>query len=150
MTKTLNKNIFVAKNIVEIQKIPTSFGSKTVSHAKSPSTDSIKINRPGHNIRMFWTNFWPPTVHTQQNIFEKTLAEVCSSNLYASFGTFCIHIGQLFKYSEEFRNRRNFPSVTMNCRFSNILQRLTVSPMIDQFWRKRCQKKRKDVDYKLL
>ena len=51
---------------------------------------------------------------------------------------------------EEFRNRRHFPSKTANCRFSNILQRLTVPRIIDQFWRERCQKKRKDVDYKLL
>ena len=28
-------------------------------------TDSIKINRPDHNIRRYWTNFWKPTVHVQ-------------------------------------------------------------------------------------
>ena len=36
-----------------------------------------------------------PTVHVQQNTFEKTLIEVGSSHLYASFGTFCVQIGQL-------------------------------------------------------
>ena len=30
------------------------------------------------------------------NIFGKTLIEACISYLYASFGTFCIQIGQLF------------------------------------------------------
>ena len=30
---------------------------------------------------------------TKKNIFEKTLS---SSHPYASFGTFCVHIGQLF------------------------------------------------------
>ena len=90
-------------------------------------TDSIKINRPGYNIRMYWTHFWQPIIHIQQNIFENTLLEVCSSHLYASFGTFSVQIGQLlapqwvFKHSEEFRNRRHFPSKTANCRFSNIL-----------------------------
>ena len=34
--------------------------------------------------------------------------------------------------------------------FSNILQRIAVPRIIDQFRHKRCQKKRKDVDYKLL
>ena len=107
-------------------------------------------------IRMYSTNFWQPTVHVLQNVFEKNLIEVGSSHLYASFGTFCVQIGQLFaaqwvfKHSEEFRNRRNFPSKTANCRFSNILQRFTVSHIIDQFQRKRCQKKRKDWGYKLL
>ena len=38
-------------------------------------TDSIKINSPGHNIRMNWTNFRQPTAHVQQNDFEKTLKE---------------------------------------------------------------------------
>ena len=28
-------------------------------------------------------------VHLQQNVFEIVLIEVCSSHLYASFGTFC-------------------------------------------------------------
>ena len=60
------------------------------------STDSTKINRPGHSIRMYWTNLWQPTVHVQQNVFEKTQIEGCSPHLYASFGTFCVQIGQLF------------------------------------------------------
>ena len=37
------------------------------------STDSIKINRPGYNIRMHWTNFWQSTVHIQQSFLEKLL-----------------------------------------------------------------------------
>ena len=61
-------------------------------------TDSTKINRLGHNIRMYWTNFRQPTAHVQQNIFEKTLIEVCSPHLYASFRTFCVQIGQLQYY----------------------------------------------------
>ena len=35
-------------------------------------------------------------VSVQQDIFEKTLTEVGSSDLYASFGTKCVQIGQLF------------------------------------------------------
>ena len=60
-------------------------------------TDSIKINRPDHNIRMFWTNFWQPTTHVQQNIFEKTFTKSGSLHFYASFGPFCVKIGQLFE-----------------------------------------------------
>ena len=68
------------------------------------------MNLP-YSIPMYWTNFWQPTVHVHQNIFEKTLIEVGSSRLYASFGSFCVQIGQLFeahsaqwdfKLSEEF------------------------------------------------
>ena len=105
----------------------------------SVHTDSTKINRPGHNIRMYLTNFEQPIAHVQQIFFGKTLIEVGSSHLYASFGTFCIQIDQVFapqwvfKHSEEFRNQRHFPSKTANCRFSNILQRLTVPRIIDQF-----------------
>ena len=57
-------------------------------------TDSTKINRPGHNICMYWTNFWQSTAHVKQNIFEKTSY---SPNLYASFATFCAKIGQIFE-----------------------------------------------------
>ena len=52
------------------------------------STDSFKKKSPRYNMRMYWMNFWQPFVHVQQNIFEKTLVEVGSSHLYASFGTF--------------------------------------------------------------
>ena len=61
------------------------------------STDSTKINRPRHNIRMYWTNFWQPTAHRRQNIFGKIPIEVCSPHLYASFGTIYAKIGQLFE-----------------------------------------------------
>ena len=43
---------------------------------------------------------------------------MCSLHLYASFGTFCVQIGQsfapqwVFKHSKEFRNRRHFPLKT--------------------------------------
>ena len=90
-----------------------------------------------------------PTDHVQQNSFEKTLVEVCSPNIYASFDTFCVQIDQLlaaqwvFTQSVEFRNRQHLPSMRAICR-------LTVPRIIDQFGCKRCQKKRKDVDYQLL
>ena len=39
-------------------------------------------------------NFCQPIVRLQQNIFEQTLIEVGSLNIYASFDTFCIQISQ--------------------------------------------------------
>ena len=57
-------------------------------------TDSTKINRPEHNIPMYWTNFWQPTAHVQQKMFGKTSMEACSPHLYASFDTFYAKIGQ--------------------------------------------------------
>ena len=53
-------------------------------------TATIKINRPGHNIHVL-NEFL-----TADRSFEKILREVCSPHLYASFGTFCVQIGQLF------------------------------------------------------
>ena len=61
------------------------------------NTDSTKINRPGHNIHMYWSNFWQPTAHLQQNIFGKTPIEVCSPHLSTFFGTSYTKIGQLFE-----------------------------------------------------
>ena len=49
---------------------------------KDTSTDSIKINRPFMYSKIF---------------FEKTLIEVCSPHLFASFGTFCVKIGQFLE-----------------------------------------------------
>ena len=43
---------------------------------------------------MYWTIFYQPTVRFQQNIFEQTLLEVDTLNLYASFGSFCVQTVQ--------------------------------------------------------
>ena len=45
---------------------------------------------------MYSTNLWKPTVCVQQNMLENSFIKVYSSHLYASFGTFCVKIGQLF------------------------------------------------------
>ena len=42
-------------------------------------------------------NFCQPIVRLQQNIFEQTLIEVGSLNIYTSFGTFWVQIGELFE-----------------------------------------------------
>ena len=117
------------------------------------STDSTKINRPGHSIHMYWTNFRQPTAHVQKIIFWKTSTEVCSPHLYASFGTFYTQIGQLFQ-SQCSESLKYVWKSTISClrrKMSSISEcSNTVSWIIDQFGRKRCQKKHKDVDYKLL
>ena len=35
------------------------------------NTDSTNENRPGHSIRMYWTNLWQPTAPIQLNVFEE-------------------------------------------------------------------------------
>ena len=118
------------------------------------NTDSAKKTSPGHKIRMYWTNIWQPTVHVQQNIFEKTLIETCSPHLYASFGA---QIGQLFEAQWVFQvcfeidksllSKENMADFGILPNF----QRLTVPRIIDKIeCCKRCQKKRKDVDYNFL
>ena len=134
--------------------ISTAFGRR--SFYQSSTTDSTKINRPGNNIRMYWPNFWWSTLHVQQIFLKKLLLKFVVHIFTLLLTPFCVQIGQsfearwVFKHSEEFRNWRHFASIAAICRFSNILQRLTVPPTIDRFGRKRCQKKRKDVDYTLL
>ena len=60
---------------------------------------------------------------------KKTLIEVCRPHLYASFGTFCVQIGQLFlagavclRIFGRIRNQRHFLSKNVICRCSSILQ----------------------------
>ena len=50
-----------------------------------------------YSIRMYWTNFWQPTVHVLQNIFEKLLQKFLVHIFTLLFGTFCAQIGQLFE-----------------------------------------------------
>ena len=89
-------------------------------------------------------------------MFEKTLKEDGSPHLYASFGTFCVQIGQLIAAQWLFESCLKFNkslSSKENVDDFAILpngQILIVPGIIDQFGRKRCQKKRKDVDYKIL
>ena len=60
-------------------------------------TETHRNKNLPYSIRMYWTNFWQPTVHVEQNIFEKTPIKVNSSHHYASFGTFCVQISKFFK-----------------------------------------------------
>ena len=65
------------------------------------------MNLP-YSIRIYWTNFWQPTVHVQKNVFEKTLIKDGSSHLYAYFGFFCVQIGQLFEAQWDFKLSEKF------------------------------------------
>ena len=69
----------------------------TKARIETTHTLPTKVKHPSYNIRMYWTNSCQPTVRIQQNIFEQTLIEVGNLHLYASFGTFCVQIGQLFE-----------------------------------------------------
>ena len=86
-------------SIYMFQKQNFSMLKNSLYKANRKLEDSIKINRPIYNIRMYWTNFWQPIIHiySQQNIFENTLLKIYSPHLYASFDTFCVQIGQSFE-----------------------------------------------------
>ena len=87
---------------------------------------------------------------------KKNFIKVFTPHLYASFGTFCVQIGQLFaaqwlfetclKFNKSLSSKENVDDFAI---LPNV-QRLTVPRIIDQFGHKSCQKKRKDVDYQLL
>ena len=94
--------------------------------------------------------------HAQQNNFGKALIEVWIQLLYASSGTFCVQIGQLFTAV----SLEKFQRIPKSTTFSFVNSELwtfkhiskthcTVSRIIDQYGRKRCKKKQKDVDYNL-
>ena len=70
--------------------------------------------------------------------------EVGSSHPYASFGIFRSIFRGIVILSTfgKIRDRRHFSSETTIWPFPNNLQRLTAYQIIDQFRRKRCQKKR--------
>ena len=53
---------------------------------------------------MYSRNFWQPTIHVQQNIFEKNLKIDGSSHFYASFGVFCVQISLLFEAQWDFKH----------------------------------------------
>ena len=114
---------------------------------------SHQKNRPGYNIRFYWTNFWKPTVYVQQNIFDKNPLEVCSPHLYASFGTFSAQIGQLvFEVCLKIDNLCYIVIKGKCRRLQNSSECLKThcATKILPIWTKRCKKKRKDTDYKLL
>ena len=71
--------------------------SKYVRMCIRTCTVRFKSMNPRYNIRMYWMNFCQPTNRVKQNIFEQTLIKDVSLSLYASFGTFCVQIGQLFE-----------------------------------------------------
>ena len=92
------------------------------------------------------------TIQVKQSILEKTFIENGSSHLCTSFGTFCVQIGHLFEAQICLKINKSQSSKEKVGDFAILpnVQRLTVPRIIDQFGHKRCQKKRKEVDYQLL
>ena len=109
-----------------------------------------------YNILMYWTNIYHPTNRVKQNISEQTLIKDVSLCLYASFGTFCVQIGQLFESQWAFEECLNIDkssfSKEMYADFGILpnVQRLTAPLILGRFGRKSCQKKREDVNYQFL
>ena len=119
---------------------------------KEPTETRKNMNLP-YSIRMYWAIIWQPTVHAQHNIFEKTPVEAGSSHLCDSFGTFYVQIGTLFEAQWVFDKCMK----TVKSPFSKendvdfeFFRKFTVPWIIDQYGRKRCQKKRKGGSYALL
>ena len=92
-----------------------------------------------YSIRMYWTNFWQPTFHVQQNIFEKTLIEIGASHFYASFWhLLCLNWWD-FKFSEEFEIdviflRKQQFTVFKHFAETHCLQKLTNLDEFTGFW----------------
>ena len=100
---------------------------------------------------MYWTNFWQPLVQVQQNIFEKTVIEVYSSHLYASFGTFYVQIGQLFEAQWDFKLSEEIEDIFL--RKQRIYEHFSKTHCVSNNWpicTQKSQKKRKDVSYEFL
>ena len=86
---------------------------------------------------------------------KKTLIEFCSLHLYASFGTFCVQIVQFFEaqwvFEKCLKTVKSLFSKENDVDFEFFRKfKVSVTRTINKFGRKRFQKKRKDVSYKLL
>ena len=54
-----------------------------------------KSMNPKNFIRMYKTIFWQASAHVKRSILGKLLTKIFSPELYASFGTFWVQIGQV-------------------------------------------------------
>ena len=91
---------------------------------------------------MYWAVFWQPTIHLQQSIFEKILLKFLIhllTLLLAPFAPKLVSHSRNSEYLNYVRKSKNHLKLTVP----------RIYRIIDQFARKRCQKKRKDVEYKL-
>ena len=102
------------------------------------------------------SNFFTADRSYTTKYLKKTLIEVGSSHIYASFGTFFVQIGQLFRAKQVFdkcmKTVKSLFSKENDFDFDfefEFFRNLTVPRLIDKFEPKRCQKKHKDVSYKL-
>ena len=90
------------------------------------------------------------------NIFMKNLLQNFEVNIFTLLlAPFRFKLVNFSRHGESLNIRKNsdFDDILIRwliCLFSNKLQRVAVSQIIDRFGRKRCQKKRKDENYKLL
>ena len=91
--------------------------------------------------------YLPACSSRQTNFFEEKIYKICSLLNNASFGTFCISIGQLLELHWVFEGSVKSAVFTFlkqnQCKTKNFLhlQRLSLTQAIDKFGRKRYQMK---------
>ena len=71
------------------------------------NTAATKINRPGHNIRMHWTNFWQPYAHVKQNIKTKILSKIVVHIFTLLLASFSSNSVNYSRHSGSLNNRKN-------------------------------------------
>ena len=98
-----------------------------------------------HTYILYLKNFWQPIAYVQKNIFEKNSHRswYSSSHLYTSFVNFCVQIDQLFEAQWVFEKCLNMvkwlflKENAVDFEFFRKFE-ISLSRIIDQFWRKRC------------
>ena len=96
-------------------------GWKNSFRYRFSNTDSTKINRPGHNIRMYWTNFWQPNVHIQQNTLKiKLLLKLVVHIFTLLLPPFASKLVNYSWHSEILNFRKNSKSTTFSFENSDL------------------------------
>ena len=73
-----------------------------------------KIMNLPYSICMYWTNVWQPTVHVQQNIFEKTLKMLVVHIFTLLLAPFVPKLVNYLRYSETLKFRKNSKSTSFS------------------------------------
>ena len=86
---------------------------KTVIQLHGFTMPGKNMNLP-YSIRMYWTNFWQPTVHVQQNIFEKLLYKLVAHIFTLLLAPFSSKFVNYSRYSETLNFRKNSKSTSFS------------------------------------
>ena len=122
--------VFFGRDVLRVSSAAKGFSKS--NRMNSWETQNVKKKNPNegtlprknmnlpYSVRLYWASFWQPTVHVQQNIFEKILQKLVASIFTLILAPFTSKVINYSRRSESLNIRKNSKSATFSFDYGDL------------------------------